>query len=59
MMKFIRATRESDWFLHLSTLRSMLPWFFAADRVNYSRYASVYWLEMNALEETHPSKKEL
>jgi hypothetical protein len=32
----------------------MLPWLFAADRVNYSRYASVYWLEMNMLEKTHP-----
>lgn len=57
MMKFIRATREGNWLLHLSTLRSILPCYFAADRDNYSRYASVYWLEMNALEETHPGKK--
>ena len=52
-MKFIRATREGNWLLHLSSLKSRLPWFFAADRVDYSRYASVYWFKMNALKETH------
>ena len=54
LMKFIRATRESDWNLHLSSLRSMLPFFFAANRVNYSRYATAYWLEMITLDKTHP-----
>lgn len=54
LLLFIRATRESDWFLHLSTIRSMLPWFFVADRVHYSRYASVYWTEMSCLQNTHP-----
>lgn len=56
LMSFIRATRESNWALHLSTLKSMLPWFFATDRINYSRYASCYWLEMNCLESTHPCR---
>ncbi len=56
LMSFIRATRESNWALHLSTLKSMLPWFFATDRVNYSRYASCFWLEMNCLGNTHPCK---
>lgn len=35
---FIRATRTGDFQLHLACLRKMLPWFFAYDRVNYSRY---------------------
>ena len=56
LLLFIRATRTSDWNLHLSALRSMLPWFFATDRVNYSRYASCYWLEMSCLASTHPCK---
>ena len=38
---FIRATRENDWQLHLIAVRSMLPWFFAADRVNYARFGSM------------------
>lgn len=54
LLLFIRATRTSDWKLHLSTLRSMIPWFFVTDRVNYSRYGPCYWLEMSLLERTHP-----
>ena len=50
----IRATRTTDWSLHLSSLRSMIPWFFATDCVNYSRYASSYWIEMMCLEKTNP-----
>ena len=56
LLTFIRATRTSDWKLHLSTLRSMIPWFFATDRINYSRYAPCYWLEMSLLPKTHPCK---
>lgn len=56
LLLYIRATRTSDWELHLSALRSMIPWFFATDRVNYSRYAPLYWLEMSFLKSTHPCK---
>jgi hypothetical protein len=56
LLLYTRATRTSDWILHLSSLRSMIPWFFATDRVNYSRYAPCYWLEMMCLEKTHPCK---
>ncbi|CAB3981118.1 Hypothetical predicted protein [Paramuricea clavata] len=56
LLLYIRATRTSNWELHLSSLRSMIPWFFATDRVNYSRYAPCYWLEMLCLEKTHPCK---
>ena len=54
LLLFIRATRENDWQLHLSAVRSMLPWFFAADRVNYARFGSMYWFEMISLDKTHP-----
>lgn len=33
----------------------MLPWFFALDKVNYARYLSIYYKEMVALPDTHPS----
>lgn len=56
LLTFIRATRTSDWKLHLSALRSLIPWFFATDRINYSRYAPCYWLEMSLLPKTHPCK---
>ncbi len=35
MLKYIRAERESDWLLHLDTVRSMVPLFFAADHAHY------------------------
>ena len=56
VLLFIRATRENDWQLHLSAVRSMLPWFFAADRVNYARFGTIYWLEMISLDKTHQGK---
>lgn len=37
LLSFIRATRTSDWQLHLASLRQMLPHFFAYDRNNYAR----------------------
>ena len=29
LLRFIGATREGDWALHLVSLEEMLPWFFA------------------------------
>ncbi|XP_061913285.1 uncharacterized protein LOC133656293 isoform X2 [Entelurus aequoreus] len=55
LLLFVRATRESDWQLHLSTVRLMMAWFFAYDRVNYARYLPTYWMEMVNLPITHPS----
>ena len=54
LLLFIRATRESNWQWHMSTIRLMLPWFFAYDRVNYARYLPAYWLGMANLPITHP-----
>lgn len=54
-LQFIRATREGNWALHLSTVQCMLPWFFACDKVNYARYLTAYWVEMTNLEDTHPT----
>ena len=56
LLMFLRATREDDWELHLSSVRSMLPWFFVTDRVHYARYGTVYWLEMLCLEASHPGE---
>lgn len=37
LLTFLRATRESDWDMHLHSLRLMLPYFHAYDRHNYAR----------------------
>lgn len=38
----LRASREGDWKLHLASIRAMIPWCFAYDRLNYARYLPVY-----------------
>ena len=58
LLCFIRSIREDDWNLHLGCIRDMLPWMFAYDRTNYSRYLSVYWCDMMSLEDAHPSAHE-
>ena len=54
LLDLIRSYRESDWHLHLHTIRRLIPWCFAYDHVNYARYLSVYYGQMIHLNETHP-----
>ena len=54
VLLFIRATRDGNWSLHLAAVRALLPWMFAYNRTNYSRYLPVYWFEMNNLATTNP-----
>ena len=51
---FIRSVKIGNWELHLDAAYQMLPWFFAYDRPNYSRFLTFYWAEMKKLPETHP-----
>lgn len=50
----LRATREGNWLLHLSSCKEMAVWFHAYDRINYERYLPAYILEMEELSTTHP-----
>lgn len=54
LLAMIRASREGNWELHLSSIRSFIPWCFAYDNLNYARYLSSYVSEMSHLEEEHP-----
>ncbi|KAJ8039232.1 hypothetical protein HOLleu_16882 [Holothuria leucospilota] len=54
LLLFIRSTREGDWLLDLSTIRSLLPWFFAYSHIHYARYFPAYWLQKSDLPKTHP-----
>ena len=49
-----RASREGDWDLHLSSIRNLIPWCFAYDKINYARYLSSYLSEMCHLVDEHP-----
>ena len=54
MLGLIRADREGDWNLHLESIRKMIPWCFAMDKTNYSRYLPVYYNQMSHLEQNNP-----
>ena len=46
LLQNVRAERERDWGHHLQTQRTMVPYFFAAERQNYPRRTPVYILDM-------------
>ena len=54
LITVIRATREGNWSMHLSSLRGIVPWCFAYDNVSYAGYLSAYLLDMSHLPEEHP-----
>ena len=54
LLAMIRASREGDWDLHISSIRNFIPWCFAYDNINYARYLSSYLSEMSHLEDEHP-----
>ena len=51
VLGLLRASREGDWDLHLHSIRMMIPWCFAYDKVNYSRYLTPYFAQMTNLGE--------
>ena len=38
MLGLLRAARERDWLLHLASIRAMIPWCFAYDKLHYARF---------------------
>lgn len=54
LLGLIRASREGDWMLDLASIRAMIPWCFAYDRMNYARYLPYYYAQMSQLSITHP-----
>ena len=45
MMLYIRAEREADWYLHLTAVKEMLSYLFAAGHVNYARHGLLRTME--------------
>ena len=48
------SSREGNWFLHLWSIKAMIPWYFAYDHLNYARYLPVYYEQMTNLQTSHP-----
>ena len=42
MMVFVTAEREGDWLLHIHSVKTMVPYFFAAGHHNYARLGLAY-----------------
>lgn len=55
LFNFQRSIKTGNWDLHLESTKQMIPWFFAYDRPNYSRFFTFYWTEMLELPTTHPN----
>ena len=54
VLGLLRASREGNWYYHLQSIRMMIPWCFAYDKVNYARYLTAYFAQMTNLEERKP-----
>ncbi|KAK5859272.1 hypothetical protein PBY51_003352 [Eleginops maclovinus] len=54
MLGLLRASREGDWMLHLASIRQMIPWCFAYDKVNYARFLPYYYASMTRLAVDQP-----
>lgn len=52
ILGLVRASREGN--LHLHAIRSMIPWCFAYDKLNYARYLPQYFAQMTNLQERNP-----
>ena len=54
LLNFLRASREGNWYLHLTSIKELIPWCFAYSMTNYARYLPWYLIEMINLVHTHP-----
>ena len=50
----LTATLSGNWHLFLETIRDILPYTFAYDNINYSRYLTVMLAEMISLQTENP-----
>ncbi|CAG2225317.1 unnamed protein product [Mytilus edulis] len=51
---FIRSIREANFSLYIEALSKIIPWFFALDHTNYSRWLPIHLRDMVQLPKTNP-----
>lgn len=54
MLGLLRASREGDWLLHLASIKNMIPWYFAYDKIHYGRFLPYYHAQMSRLSIDNP-----
>lgn len=50
----IRSFREGNFNLYIEALAELIPYFFANNNINYSRWLSIHLRDMMTLEQQHP-----
>ena len=58
ILAFVRSQRTGDFDLYVSTLKEIIPWLFALDHTNYTRWLPVHLADMVRLESTAPELAE-
>lgn len=53
-LKLVRSFREANFLLYIEAIEHILPWMFALDHPNYSRWLTVHYRDMRLLSSTHP-----
>ena len=54
LLNLLAATRSGNWHLFLETIRDVIPYAFAYDNINYSRYLTTMFGDMLSLESKFP-----
>ena len=54
VLMFVQSLRSSNFQLYVEVLVQLMPWFFALNRTNYSRWLSVHIRDMQQLPVKHP-----
>lgn len=54
VMVFVGAVREEHFLLYSDVLTKIIPWFFATDHTNYSRWIPIHLHDMTILESKLP-----
>ena len=59
LLHFLQSIKLNNVPKYIAAIRQMCPLMFAADRVNYSRYLPVYFLQLLNLDKSHPGAEGL
>ena len=55
LFEFVKSLRTGNFHVYVDTLKSIVPWMFALDHHNYSRWLSVHLNEMCQLKIRNPN----
>ena len=54
LLLYVRAIRDGNFRLYLESLTKIIPWMFALDHIDYSRWLPVHIQDMLLLADKHP-----